>query len=53
MNTGKTSKKNISKVYSKPTRKAAEEAVKTLIKKAGENHDRESLLEAPKRVANS
>ena len=53
MNTGKTSKKNISKVYSKPTRKAAEEAVKTLIKWAGDNPDREGLLETPKRVVNS
>ena len=53
MNTGKTSKKDISKVYSKPTRKAAEEAVKTLIKWAGDNPEREGLLETPKRVVNS
>ncbi len=40
-------------MYSKPTRKAAEEAVKTLIKWAGDNPDREGLLETPKRVVNS
>jgi len=37
----------------KPTRKEAEEAVRTLIKWAGDNPDREGLLDTPKRVVKS
>ncbi len=37
----------------KPTRKEAEEAVKTLILWAGDNPSREGLLETPKRVVES
>ena len=35
---------------SKPTRDQAEKAVKTLIEWAGDNPDREGLVETPKRV---
>ena len=35
---------------SKPTREQAEQAVKTLIEWAGDNPDREGLVETPKRV---
>ena len=38
---------------SKPTRDQAEKAVKTLIEWAGDNPEREGLLETPKRVVNS
>jgi len=37
----------------KPTRAEAEEAVKTLISWAGDNPDREGLIETPKRVVKS
>ena len=43
--------KNVTEVFSKPSRKEAEEAVKTLIKWAGDNPEREGLLETPHRVA--
>ena len=36
---------------SKPTREQAEQAVRTLIEWAGDNPDREGLVETPKRVA--
>ena len=49
----KESPKKITKIKSKPSRKEAEEAVKTLIKWAGDNPEREGLLETPKRVVNS
>ena len=42
--------KNVTEVFSKPSRKEAEEAVKTLIKWAGDNPEREGLLDTPKRV---
>ena len=35
---------------SKPTREEAQKAVKTLIEWAGDNPDREGLIETPKRV---
>jgi len=38
------------KKKSKPTREQAEEAVRTLIRWAGDNPDREGLLDTPKRV---
>ena len=44
-------KKLISK--SKPTEEEAKEAVKTLISWAGDNPDREGLIETPKRVINA
>ena len=47
------SKKIVAEVYSRPSRKEAEKAVKTLIKWAGDNPEREGLIETPKRVANS
>ena len=37
-------------LMSKPTREQAEQAVKTLIEWAGDNPDREGLVETPKRV---
>lgn len=37
----------------KPTREQAEEAVRTLIRWAGDNPDREGLLDTPKRVVKS
>ena len=43
--------KKVTKITSKPSRKEAEEAVKTLIKWAGDNPNREGLRETPKRVA--
>ena len=45
--------KKVTKITSKPSRKEAEEAVKTLIKWAGDNPNREGLRETPKRVANA
>lgn len=39
--------------YSKPTREQAEEAVKILISWAGDNPNREGLIETPKRVVNA
>tara|TARA_B100000029_G_scaffold491877_1_gene552538 strand:- start:655 stop:1269 length:615 start_codon:yes stop_codon:yes gene_type:complete len=50
-------KKNVTKkvtnMRSRPSRKEAEKAVKTLIKWAGDNPEREGLLETPKRVINA
>ena len=43
----------VTPIRNKPSRKQAEEAVKTLIKWAGDNPEREGLLETPKRVVNS
>ena len=40
-----------SKKIARPTQKQAEEAVRTLISWAGDNPDREGLIETPKRVA--
>ena len=37
----------------KPTREEAEEAVRTLIRWAGDNPEREGLIETPKRVVKS
>ena len=49
----KVSQKKITTIRNKPSRKQAEEAVKTLIKWAGDNPEREGLQETPKRVVNS
>ena len=49
----KVSQKKVTLIRNKPSRKQAEEAVKTLIKWAGDNPEREGLLETPKRVVNS
>ena len=38
---------------SKPNRDQAEQAVRTLIEWAGDNPDREGLIETPKRVINA
>ena len=43
----------VAQIRNKPSRKQAEEAVETLIKWAGDNPEREGLLETPKRVVNS
>ena len=43
----------VTTIRNKPSRKQAEEAVKTLIKWAGDNPEREGLLETPKRVVNA
>ena len=43
----------IKKVNKKPSRKEAEEAVRTLIKWAGEDVTREGLIDTPKRVVNA
>ena len=48
--TKKQENTNVTEVFAKPTREEAKEAVKTLIKWAGDNPDREGLLETPKRV---
>jgi len=45
--------KKVSKAFSKPSRKEAEKAVRTLIKWAGDNPEREGLLETPERVVKS
>ena len=45
--------KKVTKITTKPSRKEAEEAVKTLIKWAGDNPNREGLRETPKREANA
>ena len=45
--------KKITKIRSKPSRREAEIAVKTLIKWAGDNPNREGLKETPKRVVNA
>ena len=42
--------KKITEVFAKPSREEAEAAVKTLIKWAGDNPEREGLLDTPKRV---
>jgi len=49
----KVSQKKVTTIRNKPSRKQAEEAVKTLIEWAGDNPEREGLLETPKRVVNS
>ena len=49
----KVLQKKITKIRNKPSRKQAEEAVKILIKWAGDNPEREGLIETPKRVVNS
>jgi len=49
----KVSQKKVTTIRNKPSRKQAEEAVKTLIKWAGDNPEREGLIETPKRVVNS
>ena len=49
----KVSQKKVTTIRNKPSRKQAEEAVKILIKWAGDNPEREGLLEPPKRVVNS
>ena len=43
----------VTTIRNKPSRKQAEEAVKTLIEWAGDNPEREGLLETPKRVVNA
>jgi GTP cyclohydrolase IA len=48
-----TKAKNKKSSVSKPTRAQAEEAVRTLIRWAGEDPNREGLLETPKRVTRS
>ena len=45
--------KNLEKIKNKPTKEEAKEAVKTLIKWAGDDPTREGLLETPNRVARS
>ena len=45
--------KNLEKIKNKPTKEEAKEAVKTLIKWAGDDPTREGLLETPNRVAKS
>ena len=45
--------KNLKKIKNKPTKEEAKEAVKTLIKWAGDDPTREGLLETPNRVAKS
>jgi GTP cyclohydrolase I len=49
----KVSQKKVTTIRNKPSRKQAEEAVKTLIKWAGDNPEREGLIETPKRVVNA
>ena len=49
----KGQQKKVTKIRTKPSRKQAEEAVKILIKWAGDNPEREGLVETPKRVVNS
>ena len=49
----KVSQKKVTTIRNKPSRKQAEEAVKTLIKWAGDNPEREGLVETPKRVVNA
>ena len=45
--------KKVTPLNPKPTREEAEEAVKTLISWAGDNPNREGLIETPKRVVKS
>ena len=49
----KVSQKKVTTIRNKPSRKQAEEAVKTLIQWAGDNPEREGLIETPKRVVNA
>ena len=49
----KVSQKKVTTIRNKPSRKQVEEAVKILIKWAGDNPEREGLIETPKRVVNS
>ena len=49
----KGQQKKVTKIRTKPSRKQAEEAVKTLIQWAGDNPDREGVIETPKRVVNA
>jgi len=49
----KVSQKKVTTIRNKPSRKQAEEAVKILIKWAGDNPEREGLVETPKRVVNA
>ena len=49
----KGQQKKVTKIRTQPSRKQAEEAVKTLIQWAGDNPDREGLIETPKRVVNA
>ena len=49
----KVLQKKVTTIRNKPSRKQAEEAVKILIKWAGDNPEREGLLETPKRVVNA
>ena len=49
----KVSQKKVTTIRNKPSSKQAEDAVKILIKWAGDNPEREGLLETPKRVVNS
>ena len=46
-------KNKITKSINKPTQQQAEDAVRTLIAWAGDNPNREGLLETPKRVVNA
>ena len=49
----KTIKKTLKKKVAKPTQAEAEEAVRTLIRWAGDDSDREGLRDTPKRVTKS
>ena len=49
----KVLQKKVTTIRNKPSRKQAEEAVKILIKWAGDNPEREGLVETPKRVVNA
>ena len=53
MKNNKNSKNTSLNKLKKPTRKQAEAAVRTLISWAGDNPDREGLIETPKRVVNA
>lgn len=53
MKNNKNSKNNSLHKLKKPTREQAEAAVRTLISWAGDNPDREGLIETPKRVVNA
>ena len=49
----KVLQKKVTTIRNKPSRKQAEEAVKILIQWAGDNPEREGLVETPKRVVNA
>jgi GTP cyclohydrolase I len=49
----KGQQKKVTKIRTKPSRKQAEEAVKTLIQWAGDNPDREGLIDTPRGVIKS